>query len=229
MSSQSSHRLCSALPTLQFGLRIKVLGPKGHSTLGRYYEVPDGKPADVKSWLTGKDPDAGKDWGQEERGTTEVRWLDGITDSMDMFEQTPGDSEGQRSLVLPVIYCSFTQLCPTLCNPMDCSTPGFPVSQSLLKFMSIESVIPSNISSFVSKSWTRLSDWTTTQRKPLSLRFSLSLQMPIAPKLALSLFKLIFHWGWKDLQITSNVGEVKMSWSVRAILGCFSPVHIVLY
>ena len=33
------------------------------------------------SW---KDPDAGKDWGQEEKGTTEVRWLDGITDSVDM-------------------------------------------------------------------------------------------------------------------------------------------------
>ena len=31
-----------------------------------------------------------------------------------------------------------------LCNPMDCSTPGFPVSQSLLKLMSIESVMPSN-------------------------------------------------------------------------------------
>ena len=38
-------------------------------------------------------------------------------------------------------------LCPTLCNPMDCSTPGFPVhhhSLSLLKLMSIESVMPSN-------------------------------------------------------------------------------------
>ena len=28
-------------------------------------------PPDVKSWLTGKDPDAGRDWGQEEKGTTE--------------------------------------------------------------------------------------------------------------------------------------------------------------
>ena len=39
------------------------------------------------------------------------------------------------------------QLCPTLCDPMDCSTPGFLVhtnSWSLLKLMSIESVIPSN-------------------------------------------------------------------------------------
>ena len=39
---------------------------------------------DVKSWLIGKDPDAGKDWGQEEKGTQRMRWLDGITDSTDM-------------------------------------------------------------------------------------------------------------------------------------------------
>ena len=32
----------------------------------------------------GKDPDAGRDWGQEEKGTQRMRWLDGITDSMDM-------------------------------------------------------------------------------------------------------------------------------------------------
>ena len=38
----------------------------------------------MKSWLIGKDSDAGRDWGQEEKGTTEMRWLDGITDSMDM-------------------------------------------------------------------------------------------------------------------------------------------------
>ena len=75
-------------------------------------------------------------------------------------------------------------------------------------------------------------DWATEQQhkgSPLSLRFSLILQMLIAPKLALSLFKLIFHWDWKDLQITSNVGEVKMPWSVIAILGCFSPAHTALY
>ena len=41
---------------------------------------------------------------------------------------------------------SVAQSCLTLCNPMDCSTPGFPVhhSRSLLKLMSIESVMPSN-------------------------------------------------------------------------------------
>ena len=49
-------------------------------------ETPILLPPDVKSWLIWEDPDAGKDWGQEEKGTTEdeMRWLDGITDSMDM-------------------------------------------------------------------------------------------------------------------------------------------------
>ena len=41
-------------------------------------------PPDVKGWLTGKDPHAGKDWWQEEKGTTEDEMVGGITDSMDM-------------------------------------------------------------------------------------------------------------------------------------------------
>ena len=56
-------------------------------------------PPDVKSQVIGKDPDAGKDWGQEQKGTTEDEmvelhhWLNGHE-----FEQVLGDSEGQRSL-----------------------------------------------------------------------------------------------------------------------------------
>ena len=38
----------------------------------------------MKSRLTGKDPDAGKDGGQKEKGRQRLRWLDSITDSMDM-------------------------------------------------------------------------------------------------------------------------------------------------
>ena len=43
-------------------------------------ETPILRPPDEKNWLIWKDPDAGKDWGQEEKGTTEG----GITNSMDM-------------------------------------------------------------------------------------------------------------------------------------------------
>ena len=56
-------------------------------------------PPDVKNWLIGKHPDAGKNWGQEEKVATEdemVRWhhwFDGHE-----FEQTQGDRDGQRSL-----------------------------------------------------------------------------------------------------------------------------------
>ena len=47
-------------------------------------ETPIVWPLYAKSWLIWKDPHAGKDWGQEEKGTTEDEMLDGITNSMDM-------------------------------------------------------------------------------------------------------------------------------------------------
>ena len=63
-------------------------------------ETPILWPPDVKNWLIERDPDAGKDWGQEEKGATEnemVRWhhqLDGHE-----FEQALGVGDGQGSLV----------------------------------------------------------------------------------------------------------------------------------
>ena len=57
-------------------------------------------PLDVKNWLIGKDPDAGEDWRQEEKGATEDEmtgchhWHNGHE-----FEQTMGENGGQRSLV----------------------------------------------------------------------------------------------------------------------------------
>ena len=39
---------------------------------------------DAKCWLIGKDPDAGKNWRQKEKGVARKRWLDGITNLMDM-------------------------------------------------------------------------------------------------------------------------------------------------
>ena len=47
-------------------------------------EIPVLWPPHAKSWLIGKDSDAGRDWGQEEKETTEDEMADGITDSMDV-------------------------------------------------------------------------------------------------------------------------------------------------
>ena len=69
---------------------IQPVHPKGDQSwvlIGRTdveAETPILWPPDAKSWLTGKAPDAGKDWGQEVKGTTEDKMVDGIADSMDM-------------------------------------------------------------------------------------------------------------------------------------------------
>ena len=47
-------------------------------------ETPILRPPDAKSWLIWKDPNAGKDWGQEKEGTTEDEMVGGITELMDM-------------------------------------------------------------------------------------------------------------------------------------------------
>ena len=62
-------------------------------------EAPIHWPLDGKEWLIGKDPDAGEDWRQEEKGMTEdemVGWYHRL--NVHEFEQTLGNSEGQGSL-----------------------------------------------------------------------------------------------------------------------------------
>ena len=69
---------------------IQPVHPKGDQSwvfIGRTdveAETPILWPPDVKSWLIWKDPDARKDWRWEEKGMTRMRWLDGITDSVDV-------------------------------------------------------------------------------------------------------------------------------------------------
>ena len=88
---------------------IKSVNPKGNKSwifIGRTdaeAEAPIIWPPDAKSQLIGKDPDAGKDWRQEEKGKTEdemVGWNHWLNEHE--FEQTLGGGEGQGSLV----YCS---------------------------------------------------------------------------------------------------------------------------
>ena len=84
---------------------INPVHPKGNQSwlfIGRTdaeAETPILWPPDAKNWLIWKDPDAGKDWRQEEKGTTEDEmvewhnWFDGHE-----FEQVPVVGEGQGSL-----------------------------------------------------------------------------------------------------------------------------------
>ena len=84
---------------------IKPVNPKGNQPwifIGRTdaeAEAPILWPPDAKNQLLGKDPDPGKDWGQEEKGMTEDEmggWHHQLKACKS--EQTPGDTEGQGSL-----------------------------------------------------------------------------------------------------------------------------------
>ena len=106
---------------------LQPVHPKGDQSwvfIGRTdveAEIPILWPSDAKSWLIWKDPDAGKDWGQEETGTTENEmagwhhWLNGHG-----FGWTPGVGDGQGGL----------------------------------------SIMNRAVVHGVTKSWTRLSEWT---------------------------------------------------------------------
>ena len=98
--------------------KIKPVNPKGNQSwifIGRTdveAETPILWPPDAKNWLILKDPDAGKDWSWEKKGTAEGemvgrhQWLHGHE-----FEQTPGDGKGQRSLA-----------CCSLCDRKESDT-----------------------------------------------------------------------------------------------------------
>ena len=78
------------LDSLLDGKEIKLDNPKGNQPwiftgkTDAKDKVPILWPPEVKSRLIGKDPDAGKDWRQEEKGQERMRWLDVATNSMDM-------------------------------------------------------------------------------------------------------------------------------------------------
>ena len=84
---------------------------------------------DVKNRLIGKDPDAGKDRRQEEKGTTEdemIGWHHPLNGHE--FEQAPGDDEGQGSLVRCCPWghkeSDMTERLNTTTNSVRCSNPA---------------------------------------------------------------------------------------------------------
>ena len=88
---------------------IKPVNPKGHQSwifIGRTdveAEAPKLWPPDAKNWLTGKDSDAGTIEGKRRSGQQRMRWLDSITDSMNMnlskLQETVEDRGTSRDAV----------------------------------------------------------------------------------------------------------------------------------
>ena len=156
---------------------IQPVHPRGNQSwvfIGRTdveAETPILWPPDAKSWLISKDPDSGKNWGQEEKGTTEDEmtgwhhclnghefgWTLGVGDGqgglaccspwgcklLDTTERLIWTEIVQLGLLLSYSYCKkgqnssvqnaaaaaakLLQSCPTLCDPIDSSPPGFAI------------------------------------------------------------------------------------------------------
>ena len=132
-------------------------------------ETPILWPPDVKNWLTGKDPDAGKDW-RWENGTTEdemVGWhhrLDGHE-----FEQAQGVGNGQGSLVC----CS-----PWGCKELDMTEW---LNSNNSNFKEINSGLRYFLGLWVSNTWGGEATWEGTKSKRIQLDQDLWLMRSVSP------------------------------------------------
>ena len=135
---------------------IQTKGNKSWIFIGRTdaeAETPMLWPPDAKNQLIRIDPDARKDWRQEEKGTQRIRWLDGITDLMDMslsrLRELVIDREAWRAAVHGVGNDSDNWV--TELNWTE-------ISSELVRLLSCV--------------WLFATPWTVAYQAPLSLRFS---------------------------------------------------------
>ena len=155
-------------------LEIQPVYPKGNQSwifIGRTdveAETPILWPPDAKSWFIGKYPDAGKDWGQEEKGTTEdkmVGWHHQLNGHG--FVWTLGVGDGQGGLAC----CgSWSRKESDMTEQLNWIELNWEIAEDRIAWHAALHGI--------AMSWTHLSDWTTTTTKyvgvpNITLRFSI--------------------------------------------------------
>ena len=89
-------------------------------------EAPIRWPPDVKNWLIGRDPDAGKDWRQKERGQQRMRWLDDIAYTYGIYLLTVIFHQKQN-FAHSFIYAELLMLLLVFWNLSKCMTVIFPL------------------------------------------------------------------------------------------------------
>ena len=147
---------------------IKLVHHKGNQPwifIGRTdaeAETPILWPHDAKNWLTGKDPDAGKDWRQEEKGMTEDGMVDGITDSIHMSLSKLQELVTDREACHAVVH-GVTKSWTRLSNWTDWLKPTFSVSS----FTFINRLFSSSVSAI------RVVSSEVIDISPCNLHFSL--------------------------------------------------------
>ena len=155
----------------------------------------------------------------------------------------PGDSFGRRvltvftSTLFQGLSCALTQvlfllvLCccsvassrPTLCSPMDCSTPGFPVLHclpELLKLMSIELVMPSNHLILCHPLALLLSVFPSI--RVFSSELALHIRWPNIGASASASFLPMNIWGWFPLGLTGLISSLSKGLSSYLTFLCLS-------
>ena len=117
--------------------------------------------------------------------------------------QRAGEASQERWMWAGIQFSSVAQLCPTVCDPMDCSTPGFPVHQQLPEFTNThgqwvgDAIQPSHPTPFLSPPILNLSQhqglfkWVSSSRQVAKL-----LKFQLRHQFFQWIFRTDFLWDW---------------------------------